>query len=417
MQTEAMTAAGDTIDRRRALFNRVAPPALLVISTVMAAVTADAITPEPWKRQLAVWLVAALAVLQLVWLWAGPRRTRPDAVSVTYFVLRWTIGAVLALLNGFFAFFMAAGYFDSASLIPGQRRRRFALFAHSVPISFAQVGGIPTDGAVGWIVFACLLAANNALLTFVGRLAEQEEQRSEARAVTIAELQQAQEENAALHAQLLIQAREAGVADERRRLAAEIHDTLAQGLTGIIAQLQVVSTTPDPKIAEEHLTRATDLARHSLGEARRSVQNLAPDGLSDDGLPTTLRRTVDQWAERTGVRTELTVTGTVQRLHGEISATLLRITQEALANVAKHAAASRVGVTLSFMDTEVTLDVRDDGAGFDPLLLPVRSGTGGFGLDGMRARAERIAGSLIVEAEPGAGTAVSARVPLVVDER
>ncbi len=413
-----MTAAGDTIDRRRAMFTRLAPPALLVVSTVMAAVTADLVTPEPWKRQLAIWLVVALVVLQLFWLWAGPRRTRPDAVSVTYFVLRWTIGAVLTLLNGFFAFFMAAGYFDQATLVPGQRRRRLALFAHSVPISFAQVGGIPTDdGAVGWIVFGCLLAANNALLSFVGRLAEQEEQRSEARAVTIAELQRAQDENAALHAQLLIQAREAGVADERRRLAAEIHDTLAQGLTGIIAQLQVVSTTPDPKIAEEHLTRATDLARHSLGEARRSVQNLAPEGLSDDGLPATLRKTVDQWAERTGVRTELTVTGTVQRLHGEISATLLRITQEALANVAKHAAASRVGVTLSFMDTEVTLDVRDDGSGFDPLLLPVRSGTGGFGLDGMRARAERIAGSLIVEAEPGAGTAVSARVPLVVDER
>ncbi|MFK4085913.1 sensor histidine kinase [Kribbella sp. NPDC020789] len=413
-----MTTAGDNaIDRRRAMFNRVAPPALLVMSSVLAAVTADAITPERWKQQLAVVLVSALAVLQLWWLWAGRRRGGPDALSVAYFAVRWVLGATLALLNGFFAFFMAAGYFDSAALVPGRRGRRFALFACSVPISLAQVGGIPTDGVVGWIVFACLLAANNALLSFVGRLAEQEEERSQARAVTIAELQRAQEENAALHAQLLIQAREAGVADERRRLAAEIHDTLAQGLTGIIAQLQVVATTPDPKVAEEHVARATELARHSLGEARRSVQNLAPQGLSNDGLPQTLRKTVDQWAERTGVHTELTVTGTARQLHGEVSATLLRITQEALANAGKHANASRVGVTLSFMDGEVTLDVRDDGSGFDPLSLPARTGTSGFGLDGMRARAERIAGSLTVEAEPGAGTAVSARVPLVVDER
>ncbi len=418
MQTENVTAAGDTtIDRRRALFTRLAPPALLVVSSVMAIVTADLITPEPWQRHTVVALVAGVVVLQLWWSWAGRRRTRPDAVSATYFVLRWAMGAPLALLNGFFAFFMAAGYFDSGSLVRGRRGQRFALFAHSVPISFAQVGGIPTDGPVGWIVFGCLLAANNALLSFVGRLTEQEEERSRARAVTIAELEQAHEENAALHAQLLIQAREAGVADERRRLAAEIHDTLAQGLTGIIAQLQVVATTADPKVAEDHVARATDLARHSLGEARRSVQNLAPQGLSYDGLPQALRKTVDQWTERTGVPTELTVTGTAQQLHGEISATLLRITQEALANVGKHANASRVGVTLSFMDGEVTLDVRDDGVGFNALELPNRTGTGGFGLDGMRARAERIAGSLTIEAEPGSGTAVSARVPLVVDER
>jgi signal transduction histidine kinase len=97
-----------------------------------------------------------------------------------------------------------------------------------------------------------------------------------------------------------------------------------------------------------------------------------------------------------------------------VSATILRITQEALANVSKHASADRVGVTLSFMDSEVTLDIRDDGKGFDPLTLPKRTGTGGFGLDGMRARAERIAGSLTVEAEPGFGTAISARVPLVL---
>ncbi|MFB6725897.1 sensor histidine kinase [Kribbella sp. NPDC056345] len=412
-----MTTTGDKIDRRRAVFTRLAPPVLLVMSSILAIATADLITPHRWQQLSVISLVAAATVVHLWWFWAGPRRSGPDATSTVYYVLRWAIGAPLALMNGFYAFYVAAGYFDPGYLLRGRNQQRFALFACSVPISFAQVGGIPRDGSMGWIVFGCLLVANNALLNFVGRLSEQEEERSRARAATIAELEKAQEENAALHAQLLIQAREAGVADERRRLAAEIHDTLAQGLTGIIAQLQVVATTPDPKVAEEHVTRATDLARHSLGEARRSVQNLAPQGLSYDGLPEALRKTVDQWAERTGVRTELTVTGTAQRLHGEISATLLRITQEALANVGKHASATRVGVTLSFMDTEVTLDVRDDGKGFDALSLPVRTGTGGFGLDGMRARAERIAGSLTIESEPGSGTAVSARVPLVVDER
>lgn len=273
------------------------------------------------------------------------------------------------------------------------------------------------------MVFGALLVVNNVILTVVGHLTSQQEERSRARAETIAELertntalQQALDENAALHAQLLVQAREAGVADERRRLAAEIHDTIAQGLTGIIAQLQVVANAPDLPTARTHLDRASALARHSLGEARRSVHNLAPVALENDGLPEALKSTVAEWAERTGVRAEFTVTGTTEQLHDELSATLLRIAQEALSNTSRHARATRVGVTLSFLGDEVILDIRDDGRGFDPLALPERSHAGGFGLAGMRARAERMAGSLTVESEPGHGTAVSARVPLVRHE-
>jgi len=88
-----------------------------------------------------------------------------------------------------------------------------------------------------------------------------------------------------------------------------------------------------------------------------------------------------------------------------------------LSNAARHARASRLGLTLSFMGDEVSLDIRDDGIGFDPAAVPARTRAGGFGLDGMRARAERIAGTLTVESEPGHGTAVSARVPLVRDDQ
>ncbi|MER6924257.1 sensor histidine kinase, partial [Streptomyces spiralis] len=144
---------------------------------------------------------------------------------------------------------------------------------------------------------------------------------------------------------------------------------------------------------------------------------LAPVALAADGLPEALKKTVAEWGERAGVRAGFTVTGTAEQLHDEVSATLLRIAQEALSNAARHARPARVGVTLSFMGDEVTLDIRDDGTGFDPAAVPQRTHSGGFGLDGMRARAERIAGSLTVESEPGHGTAVSARVPLVRDDR
>lgn len=143
------------------------------------------------------------------------------------------------------------------------------------------------------------------------------------------------------------------------------------------------------------------------------MHNLAPVALEHDGLPEALKKTVAEWGERTGARAEFIVTGGVEQLHDEVAATLLRITQEALSNAARHARAGRVGVTLSFLGDEVILDIRDDGRGFDPLAVPERTGTGGFGLDGMRVRAERIAGTLTVESEPGQGTALSARVPLV----
>lgn len=411
-----MTTAGMDIDQRQNAFRRWMPYGLLAIATLLSAATAGLIMPDTSHRIAAAVLVAAALVLQVWWSWRDRTSEGPSRTSVVYYVIRWALGLMMTLLNGFFAFYAVAGYFDVDELMPGRRWKRIALFACSIPVAGAQTSGIPVSDSTKWIVFAGLLVANNVLLSSVRHFSEQEEERSRARAATIAELEQARDENAALHAQLLVQAREAGIADERRRLAAEIHDTIAQGLTGIIAQLQVVASTSDADRVQEHVTRASDLARHSLSEARRSVQNLAPVGLSYDGLPEALRKMVDQWAERTGTRAEFTLTGTSQHLHGEVSATLLRITQEALANVAKHASATRVGVTLSFMDDEVTLDIRDDGKGFEQMAVPKRTGTGGFGLDGMRARAERIAGSLTVESEPGAGTAVSARVPLVLHD-
>jgi signal transduction histidine kinase len=408
-----VSTTDNDLDRRQAVYQRWAPYFLLALGSLLALATAGEIMPLNRERVAAFALLGVAIVLELWWLLTGRMDRGPNALATTYYGIRWVIAAALTSLNGFFAFYAAAGYYDADALIPGRRRQRLALFVCSIPIAGAQSGHFPPGNTAGWLAFAGLLVANNVLLSVAKHFAEQQEARSRARAATITELQRAHEENAALQAQLLVQAREAGIADERRRLAAEIHDTIAQGLTGIIAQLQVVANTSDPEVVRDHVGRASDLARHSLGEARRSVQNLAPVGLSHDGLPEALRKNVEQWSQRTGVPAEFTVTGTAQHLHGEVSATILRITQEALANVSKHAAATRVGVTLSFMDDEVTVDIRDDGKGFDPLDRPARTGTGGFGLDGMRARAERIAGSLTIESEPDFGTAVSARVPLV----
>lgn len=419
MQTGDMTADDNRIDRRWEQLHTWGPYGFLGVSIVLGVVSADPGTPR--STWLTAWsLVGAAVVLQL-W-WHATRSRRPDrgrtpsAAGSAYYALRWALAFVLTWLSPFFAFYAASGYMDADELLP-RRWRRLGLLASAVTVAGAQTGGMPLRSVLQWLLFGVLLFANSVLQVGVAHLTEQEKQRSLERTETIAALRQALDENAALHAQLLLQAREAGVADERRRLAAEIHDTIAQGLTGIIAQLQVVANTPDPAVADDHVGRALALARHSLGEARRSVHNLAPVALEHDGLPEALRKTVAEWGERTGIRAEFTVTGTAEQLHEEVAATLLRIVQEALSNAARHARASRVGVTLSFLGDfpggEVILDIRDDGTGFDLLAVPARSRAGGFGLDGMRARAERIAGSLTVESEPGLGTALSARVPLV----
>jgi len=230
-------------------------------------------------------------------------------------------------------------------------------------------------------------------------------------------------ENTGLQAQLLTQAREAGAGDERQRMAREIHDTIAQGLTGIVTQLEAVQQTSNDAERERRIDNAKRLARDSLAEARRSVQALRPQALENSRLPEALADEVARWSVTSGVTGDVETTGQARALHPEVEVTLLRVAQEALANVAKHAGASRAGVTLSYMEDVVSLDVRDDGAGFavapagerraNGHLAGESPAAGGFGLIAMRQRVSRLAGQLEIESEPGAGTAVSASLPAI----
>ncbi|MFJ3764193.1 sensor histidine kinase [Streptomyces sp. NPDC090082] len=426
-----------TVEERWRQFFRWGPYGLLGVATAIAVGSADLFMDRTERIATAVLVVAAL-LLQVRWNVRCARIVAatgwgddvpgaalvlvpgaPGPASAAHFAVRTVIAAVLTWINPFFAVYACVGYFDAVQLLP-RRLARAGILVTAVTMAGSQSGGLPPTSLVQWLAFGGLLALNGVLSLGFTHLAEKDAEKAAERAATIAELgranarlEQALAENSALQAQLLLQAREAGVADERRRLAAEIHDTIAQGLTGIVTQLQAASAEPGGERAEAHLRRAADLARHSLGEARRSVRNLGPAALEHDDLPEALRKTVDAWAERTGVDARFTVTGTEAPLHDEVAATLLRIAQEALSNAARHSGAARAGVTLSYMGDEITLDVRDDGRGFDPHARRerLRDG-GGFGLDGMRARAERLAGTVAVETAPGEGTAISARVPL-----
>jgi signal transduction histidine kinase len=217
----------------------------------------------------------------------------------------------------------------------------------------------------------------------------------------------------ATRSELAAAEREGGRLAERQRLARDIHDTLAQGFVSIVLQLQAAEAElpEDATQARGHLERARRTARENLAEARRLVWDLRPEALSAAPLGQALRRLAGRVEEETGLDATATVTGTPQPLSPDAEVTLLRVTQEALANVTRHANAGRVAVTLSYMDGEATLDVRDDGSGFAPT-ADGYGPNGGLGLRGMRERIEALGGRLAVESAPGQGTTIAVTVPV-----
>ena len=168
----------------------------------------------------------------------------------------------------------------------------------------------------------------------------------------------------------------------------------------------------EPARWRRHHDQATALARESLTEARRSVHELRPEPLTTARLGEALRDVAERFTALHGIPARTGTTGTVRPLPPAAEVALLRTAQEALANVARHALATRVVLTLSYLDHEVALDVGDDGRGFDPAAVrAVRPEAGGFGLVAMRQRIEALFGALRVESTPGGGTTISARVP------
>jgi signal transduction histidine kinase len=389
---------------------------------LLAALTAVSVGVHRSDRPGLV-LDLALSVLMAGWL-LGMFTLRPGwrdqpHVMVVFAVGLIVINAAMVVREPWFGVFTPVGYVFAFRLRwPAQIA---AVAGMAVVAGTAQAAPVDKNTALGVLAFLAVLAANVVPMCVFCWLLRRAGQQDAERDRTVAELSEANgrlaaslAENAALHEQLLARAREAGMLDERQRMAREIHDTLAQGLTGIITQLQAAELAGDGSDGwRRHFGLATGLARESLSEARRSVHALRPQQLETARLSEALAAVAHRWTAVHGLAVEVTTTGTARPMPPEAEMALLRTAQEALANVARHAAASRVGVTLSYLQNEVALDVRDDGRGFDPARLddrPVRA-DGGFGLVAMRQRIEGLAGTLQVESEPGAGTAVSACVP------
>lgn len=191
---------------------------------------------------------------------------------------------------------------------------------------------------------------------------------------------------------------------ERNRVARDIHDTLAQGFTGVIMQLEAAKGATVQGNSEEvfeRISRAGDLARSSLGEARRSVRALRPRLLRDGKLSLAMDDLLKRMADCTGLNAEFKMEGDERLIPAEYEEDLLRISQESLTNTIKHANARNFSATLSIDPDSIQLQLVDDGKGFDTL-----ADQDGFGLIGMKERADRINGQFIIRSKPNVGTEI-----------
>jgi signal transduction histidine kinase len=368
------------------------------------------------------WEVAGLAALLAVWhlgfqrLGIAEQRPRPVLVYLAGLFALWFVLA--GIHPAFFSLLLALypqvfRYLRLPQAVP-------AAVVLSVLVVWREVllSGRPLAESEGAIIGGLLSVVFGSLFAlWITRIIDQSYERRR----LIEQLEATRSELAAAE-------REGGRLAERQRLARDIHDTLAQGFVSIILQLQAAEADLPAGAAEAraHLERARRTARDNLAEARRLVWDLRPEALSAAPLGEALERLTGRVAEETGMAATATVTGTPRPLSADTEVTLLRITQEALANVTKHAGAGRVAVTLSYMDGEAALDVRDDGAGFVPEGFGEPQGgapmdkseadghgpDGGLGLRGMRERVEALGGRLAVESAPGRGTTIAVTVPV-----
>ncbi|MQA11561.1 MAG: sensor histidine kinase [Pseudonocardiaceae bacterium] len=315
-----------------------------------------------------------------------------QAIQLTYLVLLVpAVGAMGYLPGGGAALFvLTLPQFWLLTRTPWQ-----AVGVSSAAAAAVVVGALArTAGAVSGN--AVVAAAAFAVSVPIGVWWHQNEQRTHALGDELARTQQ---ELAEAH-------RREGAAQERDRLAREVHDTLAQGFASITALAEAARVASDPEQHSRLLTSIETTARENLAEARVLVGS-AP-AAAPGPLTQSLRRTLDRFAEdtRVTVNAELADVDPDPHLRG----TLLRCAQESLANVRKHASATTITVVLTQRQDTLELEITDDGRGF------VVADARGFGIDGMRRRLAELGGELTVTSSVGDGTRVLAELPIQKDD-
>lgn len=371
----------------------------LTLFTIVRAVAQDA-------DSLA--LIAALGAIFIGWYVAGVVATHyrfPEWARVVWLAALLLIWIALAALTPDAAFIAFPLFFLQLHVLP----TLVAVPLVAITFLFSVWSTSAFLGFDVGSVLGPLISAGVAIVIGLGYRAMDRE--TAERQALILDLVATREELASA-------SREAGALAERERLAREIHDTVAQGLSSIQMLLRAAERDISNESTRERLRLARETAADNLGEARRFIRELTPPLLDDQTLPAALRRLAEatnQQAAQSGSRTRITfhTSGDARPLPMALEATLLRIAQGSLANVLAHASAARAELTLSYFPDEIAFDLVDDGVGFDPA-APLAS-SGGFGLHAIRRRVGQLSGVVDVESSVGDGTAISVRMPILAN--
>ncbi|MFK0004001.1 sensor histidine kinase [Paenarthrobacter sp. NPDC090522] len=395
--------------------------AVLLLVAVIRLLAGAGAAPSAVALAAGLGLSGALALVYL----AGTVLEKRHASGASLFdptpYARWWLATVmllwllLLLVSGDFAWVAFPLFFLQLHILP----RRAALPAIVVSTALL-VGalwfhgrGTPDGGLQLAMILGPLFGAGFAVVTGMAYRALFQE--AESQRLVADELRRTR-------AELARTQHEAGMVSERERLAREIHDTLAQGFSSIILMgrsAEKALADGQPETAQERLRTVQETASANLAEARSFVRGLRSPDLAQSGLVDTLSRLcakteTEAAARGTDLRCRFELVGSPVELPGSYQTTLLRAAQASLANVWAHAHAHAAVVTLSFPGTEVTMDVFDDGVGFDSTTLAgtARGDGTGVGLSGLRERLAALDGSMEIESAPGEGTVVAIRLPL-----
>jgi NarL family two-component system sensor histidine kinase YdfH len=379
---------------------------MLTVAMLFIYLWSLADSPRLHEAPLLVVVFTALMIIYVALFWLSPLWAMRQPQAVIYLLVQAALAFTLTMLvqNAALIFGLFAALIGVTVGMLGRTRRMLLAIVLEVGLSalaFVLVAGSVSLGEWALSIGPVVVFVIVYVVMYVRELEAREK------------AQRALRDLDAAHRQLTeyaAQVEDLTLANERQRMARELHDTLAQGLAGLVLQLEAIdshlSRGNTPK-AQAITQQAMERARSTLADARRAIDDLRSGEGADIDLETAVRAEADRFTAASGLPCKLSIE-LPPSLSEDVRECARRVVSEALTNIARYAQAQHTAVSLRPIDQALAIEVRDDGVGFDPAQI----GAGHYGLIGLRERARFIGGTLNIESAPGQGTTLRVRLPI-----
>jgi NarL family two-component system sensor histidine kinase YdfH len=373
---------------------------LVLVSVYAVSLNQRTVLFQSWQ----FWILSVLLLGHILLHWNLEKILVNQAWSTVYWFMQGVLGFVICWLAGnegmIFAIFMAL--IGEVVGVYGLKLVTFIFASYYMVLGYFNLRMIMTLGTSSWILLG-IVPVVIFVITYVSLYMRQLEAREKAQTLAM-ELEKANQQLSEYAAQV----EDLSIANERQRMARELHDTLSQGLTGIILQLEAV----EAHLANDRVEKANTIIRNAMGQARSTLadaRNVIDDLRREhlDDLEATLRFEVSRFKHATDIACELELKN-LDDIPQVVQEALLRNISEGLTNIASHAQASYVKVRVVKNEGELQVLLADDGCGFDVQNIP----SGHYGLIGLRERVASLGGKITVESETGKGTRLEMSIPL-----